>query len=80
MLFPQLNDLYGYGAPPSTPSLQEMLVLWQTVTRAVDPFLDTLTTETLQRELLRDGQPVGQSIGSALRRMTYHYWFHIGHQ
>jgi len=62
----------------STPSLTEMLGLWRTVTQAVDPYLDSLTTEKLQSELLRDGQPVGQSIGSALRRMTYHYWFHIG--
>ena len=78
VLFPQLNELYAYGAPMSTPSLNEMLDIWRTVTQAVDPYLDSLTAETLQGELLRDGQPVGQSIGSALRRVTYHYWFHIG--
>jgi hypothetical protein len=48
------------------------------VTQAGDPYLDTLTTALLQDELLRDGQPIGQSIGSALRRITYHYWYHIG--
>jgi alpha-D-ribose 1-methylphosphonate 5-phosphate C-P lyase len=48
------------------------------VTTAVDPYLDTLTTETLLRALLRDGEDIGQSVGSALRRMTYHYWYHIG--
>lgn len=78
MLFPQLNERYAYGAPMSTPSLSEMLDIWHTVTRAADAYLDTLTTETLQRELLRDGKPIGQSIGSALRRITYHYWYHIG--
>jgi uncharacterized damage-inducible protein DinB len=78
MVYPQLNITYAYGAPMSTPSLTEMLEIWHAVTQAVDPFLDTLTTETLQDELLRDGQSVGQSIGSALRRMTYHYWYHIG--
>jgi hypothetical protein len=78
MLFPQLNEMYAYGAPMSTPSLRDMLNLWRQVTKAADPYLDTLTTEILQAELLRDGQPVGQSIGSALRRVTYHYWYHIG--
>ena len=78
MLFPQLNEIYAYGAPMSTPSLMEMLDIWHTVTKAVDPYLDTLTTETLQIDLLRDGKSVGQSLGSALRRITYHYWYHIG--
>jgi hypothetical protein len=78
MLYPQLNEIYAYGAPMSTPSLAEMLGIWHTVTRAADPFLDTLTSETLQDELLRHGKAVGQSYGSAMRRVTYHYWYHIG--
>lgn len=78
ILFPELNVLYAYGAPMSTPALSEMLRIWRQVTEADDGYLDTLTTETLQRELLRDGEAIGQSIGSGLRRMTYHYWFHIG--
>ncbi|HTP02226.1 MAG TPA: DinB family protein [Anaerolineales bacterium] len=77
-LFPQLNITYAYGAPMSTPSFQEMLHLWQTVTAAVDPFLDGLGTADLLTDLLRDGQSVGQSVGSALRRTTYHYWYHTG--
>ena len=55
-----------------------MLGLWQTVTIAADSYLDTLTTESLQIDLLRDGKSVGQSLGSALRRITYHYWYHTG--
>lgn len=78
LLFPQLNTTYAYGAPMSTPSLPEMLDIWRTITRAADPFLDGLTTATLQQDLLYDGKAVGQSIGSALRRVTYHYWFHNG--
>ncbi len=78
MLYPQLNVIYAYGAPMSTPSHQEMLDIWHTVTQAADPYLDGLTTEGLQVELLREGQPVGQTVGSALRRVTYHYWYHIG--
>jgi hypothetical protein len=55
-----------------------MLDIWHTVTQAADPYLDTLTTATLQEEPLREGRPAGQSIGSALQRVTYHYWYHIG--
>ena len=78
MLFPILNQVYASRAPMSTPSLNEMLAIWNSVTQAADPFLDALTSEILQSDLLRNGRSVGQSIGSALRRMTYHYWFHIG--
>jgi len=78
VLHPQLNELFAYGAPMNTPSLKEMLAIWQDVTKAADPLLDTLTTETLQTQLLFEGKPVGQSYGSGLRRITYHYWYHIG--
>jgi uncharacterized damage-inducible protein DinB len=78
-LYPDLNEIYAYGAPMSTPGLGEMLAIWHSVTQAADPYLDTLTSETLlQEELLRNGRSVGQSLGSALRRVTYHYWYHIG--
>jgi hypothetical protein len=78
ILFPQLNELFAYGAPMNTPSLSEMLGIWRVVTDAGNPYLDTLTTEILLTDLLVDGKPVGQSRGSALRRITYHYWYHIG--
>jgi hypothetical protein len=78
ILFPRLITEFAVGAPMSTPSLKEMLELWHTVAKTADPFLDALTTEKLLTELLLDGQVVGQSIGSALRRIIYHYWYHIG--
>jgi len=78
ILFPQLNELFAYGAAMNTPSLEEMLGIWRTVTEAANPYLDTLTTEILLTDLLLNGKPVGQSRGSALRRITYHYWYHIG--
>jgi hypothetical protein len=55
-----------------------MLDIWHKATQAADPYLDTLTSEKFLNELLRDGQALGQSIGSALRRLTYHYWYHTG--
>jgi hypothetical protein len=78
LLFPQLNELFAYGAPMNTPSLKEMVEIWHAVTKAADDYLDTLTTGLLLTDLLLNGEPVGQSRGSALRRITYHYWFHIG--
>ena len=78
VLFPELNDRYAYGAPMSTPALSDTLPAWHQVTQASQPYLDTLTTQSLEQELRLDGKPVGQSIGSAMRRMTYHYWYHIG--
>jgi hypothetical protein len=70
MLFPKLNEMYGYGAPKSTPSLREVLDIWHTVTQAADPYLDSLTTAALQDELLLEGRHAGQTVSSALRRMT----------
>jgi len=78
ILFPKLNNDFSYGAPMSTPSLKEMLETWHTVTKAADPYIDSLTTEVLLTDLLLNGEAVGQSRGSALRRLTYHYWYHTG--
>ena len=78
ILFPHLNEVFKVGAPMSTPSFQEMLETWHTVTHAADPYLDSLTTEILLTDLLLEGKPVGQTRGDALRRITYHYWYHIG--
>ena len=78
ILFPKLNELFAYGAPMNTPSIVEMLETWHTITKAADPYLDLLTTESLLTDLPINGKSVGQTRGSALRRITYHYWYHIG--
>jgi len=78
ILFPHLNEVFAYGAPMSTPSLKDMIEIWHAVTKAADPYLESLTTEILLTELLLNGEAVGQTRGSALRRITYHYWFHTG--
>lgn len=76
--YPEFNELYAYGSPKHTPTLVEMLSAWHAVTLAADPYLEGLTSATLQDELLRDGQSVDQSVGSAVQRVTYHYWYHTG--
>ncbi|MFO7663189.1 MAG: DinB family protein [Chloroflexota bacterium] len=78
ILYPQLNDQFQFGGPISTPSLAEMFEIWSAVATAADPFLDSLTTTSLQADLQRFDALTYQSIGSALRRITYHYWFHMG--
>ena len=78
VLFPEVNRTYAYGAPMCTPALSDTLRIWHDVIRANTPYLEALTTTALQEELPLEGRPVGQSIGSAMRRMTYHYWYHIG--
>src|SRR5262249_25870003 len=76
--YPALNEVYAFGAPMSTPSLKESFDIWCAVTQAAESFLDTLTTQSLTTELPLEGKVVGQTVGSAMRRMTYHYWYHIG--
>ena len=68
----------AYGAAARTPPLDRMLAAWRTITEAADPYLDTLTTETLSTHYQVSGKPHRESIGTNLRRLTYHYWFHLG--
>jgi hypothetical protein len=73
---PLLNELVASGGPSSTPPLSEMLATWRRVTKAADPWLDTLTAAGLEAELPPPGRR--RTVGDAMHRMTYHYWFHIG--
>jgi hypothetical protein len=74
-----IDKLFASGAPASTPALSEMLVAWDTITKAADPWLDTLTSQTLEQHVTRkDGKPASYIFGSLLQRVIYHYWYHIG--
>jgi hypothetical protein len=75
---PELNAEFRYGAAASTPSLQEALRAWRAVTEASDPWLDTITTQTLQEPLIIDGKATEYIYGSLLLRTIYHYWYHTG--
>lgn len=79
MPFPELQELYAYHAPASTPSLRAMLSIWKDVTQAADPWLDSLTSEKLHTPfLLESGKPSTRIFGSLLLRTIYHYWYHNG--
>ena len=74
-----IQTRFTTGGKMSTPELAETLAAWREITTAADPFLDKLTTSRLVRDLpMPTGRRSGQTLGSAIRRMTYHYWFHIG--
>jgi len=78
LLLPEVNRVYAYGAPASTPALEEAWAAWQIITEAADPWLDGLTTAKLQEQVVIDGQPSGVTFGSLLQRTIYHYWYHNG--
>jgi hypothetical protein len=78
MPLPQVDKRFAYGAPASTPSLNEMLAAWNTITLAADPWLDALTTDKLLQHVVRDGKTTSYVFGSLLQRVIYHYWYHTG--
>jgi len=78
MVLPEINKLFAYGASASTPALDEIWAAWETITAAADPWLDALTTETLQQHVVRNGKPTSYIFGSLLQRTIYHYWYHAG--
>ncbi len=78
LLYPQIQEQFAYGAPASTPALDDVWEAWHAITRAVDPWIDTVTTEKLQEFVIRDGKPSQYVLGSLLQRMIYHYWYHTG--
>ena len=78
MLREDIQRDFASGGPMSTPPLAEMLGAWRTITNATNPFLNQLTTTKLLADVPLNGKRSGQTQGSAIRRLTYHYWFHIG--
>jgi uncharacterized damage-inducible protein DinB len=78
LIYPDLNNLVGFGKPASTPPLSEMWAVWHQVTAEADPYLDTLTPALLQVFLMRDGKPVSENVGTLLMRNIDHYWYHTG--
>ena len=78
-LLPEVATAYAYGAPASTPKLADTRAAWHAVTQAVDPYLDTLTSDILNAPYLKkNGMPGKRSIGNLVLRMIYHYWYHLG--
>lgn len=58
--------------------LADAWVVWEKITAACDPWLDTVTTAKLQERVVIDGKPSPNVFGSLLHRTIYHYWYHTG--
>jgi hypothetical protein len=78
LLLPEIDKAFAYGAPASTPTLKEVIAAWQTITKAADPWLDTLTSADLQGQVMSKGKPLERIWGNLLQRVIYHYWYHTG--
>lgn len=77
-LYPDLYELVGFGKPASTPPLDDMWSAWHAITQAADPYLDTLSPQTLLTYFKRDGKPLPENTGTLLMRNIYHYFYHTG--
>lgn len=75
---PDLKDLVGFGRPPSTPPLYEMLSAWREITSTADRYLDAVSTEVLETYFEMGGKPIKENVGTLFMRNIYHYWFHTG--
>lgn len=78
LLSPEVDKEFAYGAAATTPVLEESLAKWEQITQAADPWLDSVTTETLETHLERNGKPTKYIYGSLLLRLIYHYFYHTG--
>lgn len=75
---PDVNRDFASGTSGSTPALEVVRSAWSTITRAADPWLDTLTTEMLQQHVISQGKPIAYVYGNLVQRVIYHYWYHTG--
>ena len=76
--FPEIAKNFAYGSPASTPFLKEMLSAWKMITKASDPWLDTLTSQMLEENVISNGKRIQYKYGNLLQRVIYHYWYHLG--
>lgn len=78
IILPEIQELYAFGAPHSTPRLREMLEAWRKITKVADQWLDSLTTKKLLQLVRIPGRKVTRMYGNLLQRVIYHYWYHTG--
>jgi len=59
---PKLNKLVGFGRPATTPPLADMWQVWNDITAATEPFLDSLTIEDMRTHLEQDPEALENSL------------------
>jgi uncharacterized damage-inducible protein DinB len=75
---PDVERAFAYGAPASTPPLDEVMTAWREITTAADPWLDSVSSERLLEHVVSGGRPTARVFGNLLQRLIYHYWYHTG--
>ena len=81
--WPQGRDIepryspYNYGAPPSQPSLEEAMTLWQDACKGSDAWLQAATSESLQTKGDYTS-PENENRGTLMARCIFHTWCHLG--
>jgi hypothetical protein len=78
MPLPEIHKQFAAGSPASTPPLSEMLIAWETITKAADVWMDTVTSDKLEEHLIIKGKRSPRIYGALLQRVIYHYWYHTG--
>lgn len=76
--FPKIAKDFAYGAPASTPPLEEVLNAWKSITTETEIWLNTLTSEMLTAPVVSQNKEIKYTFGNLLLRTIYHYWYHIG--
>ena len=75
---PDIAKEFATGAPGTTPPLDRVMDAWRAITTQADPWLDQLTSRTLEEHVISRGKPTQYVIGNLLQRVIYHYWYHCG--
>ena len=78
VLFPDIAKEFAFGAPASTPALDRVLSAWKAITKAADPWLDSLSSADLEGHVVRKGKEIARTHGNSIQRLIYHYWYHLG--
>lgn len=76
--FPDIAQEFASGGPASTPPLVRVQEAWRAITTAADPWLDELTDERLEAQVVSRGKPIQRRVGDLVQRVIYHYWYHAG--
>lgn len=71
------TDPFAFRMPASTPPIADMMAAWHAIQATVNPFLDALTEADMATYFEYKGRQM-ENYGTVLRRMTWHYWYHLG--
>jgi hypothetical protein len=67
---------YGYGQPPSRPSLEEAVNLWKDACTDSEEWLQAVTEEVLRKT--PPESPHSENFGALMVRCIFHTWCHLG--